>query len=79
MKLEIISLQKRYFAGEVDKITLPGVLGSFQILKNHAPLISSLASGKLVFSADGDSMEIKINGGFVEVNNNKVTVCIDAI
>ena len=79
MKLEIISPEKTYFRGEVEWITLPGAMGSFQILKNHAPIISSLTRGQIVFSADGHVKDMEINDGFVEVNNNKIIVCIDSI
>ncbi|MDD2298683.1 MAG: ATP synthase F1 subunit epsilon [Fermentimonas sp.] len=79
MKLEIISPEKTYFKGEVDSVTLPGVMGPFQILNNHAPLISLLTKGMLVFSTNGHIKEMEITDGFVEVSNNNITVCIDPI
>lgn len=79
MKLEIISPEKIYFKGEVDSVTLPGVMGPFQILNNHAPLISLLTKGMLVFSTNGHIKEMEITDGFVEVSNNNITVCIDPI
>ena len=79
MKLEIISPEKTYYRGEVDSVTLPGALGQFQILKNHAPMISSLTKGQIIISIDGHLKDLSINDGFVEVSNNVITVCIDAI
>ena len=79
MKLEIISPEKTYYKGEVDSVTLPGALGPFQILKNHAPMISSLTKGQIIISIDGHLKDLSINDGFVEVSNNVITVCIDAI
>lgn len=79
MKLEIISPEKRYFKGEVDYVTLPGEMGPFQILNNHAPLISLLTKGMLIFSTEGHIKEMEITDGFVEVSNNNITVCIDPI
>lgn len=79
MKLEIISPEKTYFKGEVDSVTLPGIMGPFQILNNHAPLISLLTKGMLVFSTESHIKEMEITDGFVEVSNNKITVCIDSI
>lgn len=80
MKLEIISPEKTYFKGEIEWITLPGTLGPFQILNNHAPLISSLTRGQIVFlTDDGHHKDMEINDGFVEVNNNNIIVCIDSI
>lgn len=79
MQLEILTPEKTFYRGEVDSITLPGETGSFQILNNHAPLISSLKKGMLAFSVGKKESEMEITDGFVEVNQNKVTVLIDKI
>lgn len=79
MQLEILSPEKTYFSGEVDSVTLPGSMGSFQILTNHAPLISSLHKGILSFVKEGKVQSIEIADGFVEVSDNKITVCIDSV
>jgi F-type H+-transporting ATPase subunit epsilon len=79
MKLEIISPEKSYFKGEVDSVTLPGYMGPFQILNNHAPLISLLTKGMLIFTTEGHIKEMEITDGFVEVSNNNISVCIDPI
>ncbi|NLX67186.1 MAG: F0F1 ATP synthase subunit epsilon [Bacteroidales bacterium] len=79
MKLEILTPETIYYKGETDSVTLPGILGSFQILKNHAPIISLLTKGVLSFSTDGVIQQIKVTDGLVEMHNNKITVCIDEI
>ena len=80
MKLEILTPEKILFSGEVESVTLPGTLGSFQVLEDHAPIISSLAKGKLSFvTPKNELVELLIGDGFVEVNNNKVTVCIESV
>ncbi len=79
MQLKILTPEKTFYRGEVDSITLPGETGSFQILNNHAPLISSLKKGMLAFSVGKKESEMEITDGFVEVNHNKVTVLIDKI
>jgi F-type H+-transporting ATPase subunit epsilon len=79
MILEIITPEKTYFNGEVDSISLPGETGSFQILNNHAPIISLLKNGILAFSVGDKEREVTITDGFVEVNNNKVTILIDKV
>lgn len=79
MYLEILTPETTFYSGEVDSITLPGTLGSFQILNNHAPIISSLKKGMLFFTAEGRIREMEVADGFVEINHNKVTVCIDSI
>lgn len=80
MKLDILTPQKTVYNGEVRSVTFPGTQGSFQVLENHAPIISSLVKGKLSFvTPKNELVELLIEDGFVEVNNNKVTVCIESI
>jgi ATP synthase, F1 epsilon subunit (delta in mitochondria) len=77
MKLEIISPEKTLFSGLVELVTLPGMAGRFTILSNHAPIISSLAAGVMVYRENGKDNELAIDGGFIEMKNNVVTVCVD--
>ncbi|NLJ00295.1 MAG: ATP synthase F1 subunit epsilon [Bacteroidales bacterium] len=77
MKLEILTPEKTVYRGEVQSITLPGTMGSFQILNNHAPIISSLTKGLLSFTADGKIKELEVEDGFVETHDNTVIVCIE--
>lgn len=78
LQLTIVSPEKELFQGEVNQITLPGVMGSFTILPQHAPIVSSLTRGKILYvTADGTSQDLDIMGGFVEMNGNNVSVCIN--
>ena len=79
MKLEIITPEQIYFTGEVTSVTLPGTIGMFTVWENHAPLISSLKEGKISFLADKNETELNIDGGFAEVSNNVVTVCLEVV
>ncbi len=80
MHLEVITPDKKVFEGEVDITTLPGSDGSFQILNNHAPLVSSLGKGRLHYrTKDGEDVEHQIDGGVVEVLSNEVIVLAEAI
>ena len=79
MKLEIITPEQIYFSGEVSMVTLPGTVGSFTLWDQHAPLISSLKSGVIAYETPTGNKELNIDGGFVEVSNNVVTVCIELI
>lgn len=77
MILEIISAHEIKFKGEVDSVTLPGELGSFTVLKNHAALISVLSKGKVKYTTlSGDESSFEIDGGLADVNSNKISVCI---
>jgi len=78
MKLLIINPQKKIFEGEVISVTLPGYLGSFQILKNHAPIISILVPGVIkVKDINNQILTFKIENGIVEAANNIINVLID--
>lgn len=77
MTLEIISANEILFKGEANSVTLPGELGSFTVLKNHAPLISVLNKGRISYrNGDNDEKSIEINGGLADVDNNVIAVCI---
>ena len=77
MNLDIISPEKTVYSGKAESVTLPGVIGSFTILDRHAPIISSLQKGTLTYSINGVKTDVNVNGGFVEVKNNNVSVCIE--
>jgi F-type H+-transporting ATPase subunit epsilon len=75
MKLEIITPEQTLFTGEVSLVQLPGIDGSFEILNNHAPLISVLAAGKVkIEDSHKQTQFFEIRGGVVEVLHNKVLV-----
>lgn len=77
MTLEIISAHEILFKGEAESVSLPGELGLFTVLRNHAPLISVLVPGKVVYRTPDDAEKsIEIKGGIADVENNVVSVCI---
>ncbi|MEM7380040.1 MAG: F0F1 ATP synthase subunit epsilon [Bacteroidota bacterium] len=92
MYLEIVSPEATLFAGEVNSVTVPGVDGEFQMLNNHAAIVSLLQSGNVKFDGDFTIEEeyedkfskddkgktvLSISSGTVEMNNNKVIVLAD--
>ena len=77
MTLEIISPQEVVFKGEAAAVTLPGQLGKFTVLKNHAPMISVLVEGTIVYrNPAGEEKTYDIKGGLADVDNNVISVCI---
>ena len=77
MTLEIISPQEIAYNGEIESVTLPGMLGKFTVLKNHAPLISVLVEGVIAYrTPSGEEKSFDIKGGIADVENNIVSVCI---
>ncbi len=79
MQLEIITPDKTIFKGEVDSATFPGSKGSFQVLKDHAALISSLDKGKVVYQTGNSNNELVVNGGVVEILNNNIILLAEEI
>lgn len=78
LQLTIVSPEKELFNGEVENVTLPGRIGLFTILPQHAPIVSSLRAGTLSYmTKDGEVHTQEINGGFIEMNDNNVSVCVD--
>jgi F-type H+-transporting ATPase subunit epsilon len=76
MTLKIISAEKIEFEGSVDSVTLPGALGLFQVLNNHAALISSLVPGTVTYVTGGNTETREIQGGVADIKNNVVSVCL---
>ena len=78
--IEIVTPQKLYFSGEVVSVTAPGEEGQFQILKNHAPLLSSLKTGKVKLAlADRTEQSLTSSDGFLEVSGNKAILLTETI
>lgn len=79
MHLDIITPDKKIYNGEATSVTLPGTEGQFQVLNRHAPLVSTLGKGNLVVDTGSAKQTYVIDGGVVEVLNNKVLVLAEAI
>ena len=93
MILEIVSPEAKLFSAQVTSVTLPGVNGSFQILNNHAPVVSILEKGEVKITAssftfdkevaakfiklDDQNYTLSINSGTIEMKDNKVIVLVD--
>ena len=78
-ELSIISAESKVFEGKVENILVPGMVGDFLVLTNHAPCVSSIRPGFLEFS-DGasDKQRYFVSGGIIEVINNMVSVLVDS-
>jgi F-type H+-transporting ATPase subunit epsilon len=82
MNLEILTPEKKLYSGEVYGVQMPGISGSFEVLDKHAPLISALKPGRIKVLKDkstgaASQTFFDVQGGFVEVLNNKVTVLVE--
>lgn len=79
MFLEILTPEKKVFEGDVTIATFPGADGSFQVMDNHAPLMSLLKDGLVEYKSKEGSSSVHITGGVVEVLRNKVVLLADGI
>lgn len=79
MHLEILTPEKKIFEGDVTIATFPGADGSFQVMDNHAPLISLLKEGVVEYKGKEVNKNLKITGGVVEVLSNKTILLADKV
>jgi len=79
MKLTIITPDKLAYEGDVTSVTVPGSAGSFEILKDHAAIVSTLEDGKVIIRIGKNEEILNIIGGVVEVIDNKITVLAEGI
>ena len=78
--MEILTPEKKLYSGEVLGVQLPGTEGLFEVLDKHAPLVSALGNGKVkVLHKTAAAETFAIQGGFVEVLNNKATVLVEGV
>ncbi|MDX6402769.1 MAG: F-type H+-transporting ATPase subunit epsilon [Blastocatellia bacterium] len=74
LQLDVVTPERRLLSELVNSVTVPGRGGELGILPGHAPLISDLQTGVLSYNEAGTTFQMHVSGGFVEVNDNKVSV-----
>lgn len=80
MRLTILTPEKEIFNGEVKSIKVPGISGAFEILDNHAPIVSALSQGKVrLHTSDNGTIMYDITKGFIEVLNNEVALLVQGL
>jgi F-type H+-transporting ATPase subunit epsilon len=80
MKIEIITPDKKIFEGEIKSVRVPGKKGSFQVLKDHAPIISTLENGTVrMVDPENNEITYDIGGGVIEVKANKIILLADSV
>jgi F-type H+-transporting ATPase subunit epsilon len=77
LQLKIVSPEKIEFTGAVESVLVPGTMGQFEILQNHAPIISTLQNGTVEYTTAEGKNQLEIQGGFVEVQKNVVSLCVE--
>ncbi len=76
MKVTVLSPQKELYNGDAIRVKVPGKAGRFEVLKNHAPLVSSLEEGVVLVDSGSSKEEFQIKAGFIEVLRNEVSILI---
>ncbi|WP_194774190.1 ATP synthase F1 subunit epsilon [Pararhodonellum marinum] len=79
MHLEIVTPDKKVFQGEVTEASFPGANGSFQVLKNHAPLVSALSKGAISYTTKDGRFNLVVDGGVVEVKDDHIIVLAEKV
>ncbi len=78
LKVDIITPQKTIFSGLAHSVTVPGAQSPFQVLFNHAPIVSTLTTGKVkVETADDKTLLFSTTGGLVEVRKNNISILVE--
>ncbi|MCX6260147.1 MAG: ATP synthase F1 subunit epsilon [Bacteroidia bacterium] len=80
MKIEIITPDRKIYEGEIKSVRVPGKKGSFQVLKDHAPIISTLETGSVIIIDQANIETVfEINGGVIEVKANKIVLLAESV
>ncbi len=80
MNIEIITPEKTIYRGEVKSVRVPGEKGSFQVLKDHAPIISTLGKGPVsLVESGGNEKTFEIESGIVEVRKNRLILLVESV
>jgi F-type H+-transporting ATPase subunit epsilon len=80
MRIEIITPDKKVFEGDIISVRVPGKKGSFQVLKDHAPIISTLEKGSVIMvNQEGNETIYEISGGVIEVKANRIILLADSV
>ncbi len=77
--LEILSPEKTLFKGEVTSVRLPGGKAPFVVLHNHAPIITTLVAGAIIWESETGGGSVAVSGGFAEVKENHVVACVETL
>jgi len=80
MKIEIITPERKVFEGDIRSVRIPGRKGSFQVLKDHAPIVSTLENGPVIIVDSLDKeLRFEIDGGVIEVKQNKIILLAESV
>ena len=80
MNIVVLTPDREIYKGAVNMVQVPGTLGLFQVLKNHAPIVSSLENGAVILKKEeGGDLSFNIERGFIEVLNNEISLLVQGV
>jgi len=80
MKIEILTPDQKIYEGDIKSLRVPGSKGSFQVLKDHAPIVSTLDAGMVaIVDQSGNEVKYEITGGVIEVKMNKIILLAESV
>ena len=80
MDLIVLTPERKVYEGEVTLVKVPGIVGSFEVLRNHAPMVSALGEGDVrIVQKEGGEKTFKIEKGFIEVLRNEVALLVQGV
>lgn len=80
MNISVLTPDKTVFTGKINSVKVPGSSGEFEVLVNHAPIVSSLEHGSVrIIKDDGGQLTFKIEKGFIEVLNNEISLLVQGV
>ncbi len=80
MNISVLSPDKEIFSGPITSVKVPGISGQFEVLNNHAPIVSALGKGKVFLKKeDGSNLTFSIRKGFIEVLANEVSLLVQGV
>lgn len=80
MNISVLTPDQEVFQGAIESVKIPGVNGEFQILNNHAPIVSALGEGKVtIVKEGGENFVFEIEKGFIEVLNNEISLLVQGV
>ena len=80
MNITVLSPDAQIFEGEITSVKVPGISGEFEVLRNHAPIVSALDKGRVrIIKSGGEDLKFTIEKGFIEVLNNEVSLLVQGV
>lgn len=79
LRLKIVTPERVVFDDVIRSVNVPGTLGQFEVLENHAPIISTLEKGRVTYITNSGTQHLDVVAGFITVKKNQVNICVEVL